>query len=495
MMKKYLLIAVALIFSSALYAQNAASGAVDSSKINYETMAALQNVADVQIALSNPDYMVTAGDVYTLGYAAGSSAVKYTIVVDSSYKIRVSNLAVLDAGGKSYLELKKQVEDIVSKNYPLSGVQFVLTTPSYFKVIVKGEVIQTVEKKVWALTRLSELLTDSLTDLSSIRNIYVTSSNGKVKSYDLFKALRDGDMKENPYLRPGDVVSVKKAERTIRLSGAIRRKGSYQLTGSENLKELLDYYGNGCELFADLSRIEITRYADSSNPEGKKLYLNFDMDKSFVLLDGDEVFIPSYKELKPVIFLEGAIGSAEGVALDASTKKRVQFEEGTSYTFLIRKYMNYFTAVSDIEKAYIIRDQEIIPIDISKILYDSNYESELMVEPYDTLRIPFKQYFVSVAGSVVAPGRYPYIPDRTWEYYIGLAGGFVKTQNNKDAVKIIDINGNELTKNDIITPETTITAETNAGLYYFNLYAPVVTTVLSLISTTLSILAVTGVFK
>ena len=112
------------------------------------------------------------------------------------------------------------------------------------------------------------------------------------------------------------------------------------------------------------------------------------------------------------------------------------------------------------------------------------------VKPYDILMIPFRQYFVSVSGAVHNPGRYPYIPDRTWEYYIGLAGGFIKTQNNHDAIRIVDINGKELSKTDIITPETTITAETNSGLYYFNLYAPVVTRVLTLISTTLSLILV-----
>lgn len=490
MKKSVCLIAIFLCCSLVFSQTNTAA-----KNLSVEELAALQNTADVQAAMSNPDYMVTAGDVYSLAYAAGSTSVKYPILVDSTYKIRVSNLAVVDASGKTFLELKKQVEDIVTKNYPLSGVQFALTTPSSFKVIVKGEVLQTEEKKAWALTRLSDVLVNCYTNYSSMRNITVTSSNGKIKTYDLFKALRDGDLKENPYVRPGDIISVKKAERIINISGAVQRKGKFQLVAGENIKEVLEYYAGGVEVFANLSRIEITRYADSSYREGKKIYLDYEADKQFALLDGDEILVPSYKELKPVIFFEGAIGTEEGVELDASTKRRIQFETGTTYNFLIRRYAGYFTAVSDIENAYIIRNDQTIPIDISKILYDSSYDSGLLVEPYDTIRIPFKQYFVSVAGSVVSPGRYPYIPDRTWDYYIGLAGGFIKTQNKNDTVTIVDINGKELSKSDIITPETTITAATNSGLYYFNIWSPVVTTILSIISTTLSILAVSGVFN
>ena len=82
--------------------------------------------------------MVTPGDIYSLNYAVGTNPVSYKILVDTSYKIRVSNLAVLDATNKTYMQLKKQVEEIVSKNYPLSGVQFILTSPASFKITVTG---------------------------------------------------------------------------------------------------------------------------------------------------------------------------------------------------------------------------------------------------------------------------------------------------------------------------------------------------------------------
>ena len=493
-MKKLILICLCSFFCFTAFSQTKGTG---SSQLSVEDIQKLDlsSTANVQLAMSNPDYMVTAGDIYALAYAAGSNAIRYTILVDSTYKIRVSNLGVVDASGKTFLELKKQVEDIVSKNYPMSGVQFSLTTPSSFKVTIKGEVEETAEKNAWALTRLSEVLAGCYTSYSSIRNIMITSANGKIKTYDLFKALRDGNQKEDPYLRPGDVISVKRADCIVSLTGEVRRTGSYQLLEGETIKDLFEYYGNGLPVYADDTRIQITRYDSQNDKDGLKIYIDYSKDNKFKLCNYDVVYVPSYRTLKPVMFMEGAIGSGEGTELDASTKRAIQFETGTKYDDLIKKYGAYFTAVSDISNAYIIRDADIIPIDLSKILYDASYTSNLLVEPYDTLRIPFKQYFVSVAGSVVAPGRYPYIPDRTWDYYIGLAGGFIKTQNKNEAIKIVDINGNQLTKTDIITPETTITAETNSGLYYFNLYAPVVTTVLSLISTTLSILAVTGVFK
>ena len=82
-----------------------------------------------QDVFSSPDYLVTTGDVYTLSYNAISTPVKYTIIVDPSYKVRIANLGIIDAKGKTFLELKEEVEEIVVSNYPMSAVQLVLSVP------------------------------------------------------------------------------------------------------------------------------------------------------------------------------------------------------------------------------------------------------------------------------------------------------------------------------------------------------------------------------
>ena len=125
------------------------------------------------------------------------------------------------------------------------------------------------------------------------------------------------------------------------------------------------------------------------------------------------------------------------------------------------------------------------------MLYDANFYSDFELEENDILRIPFKQLFVIVSGAVHQPGKYPYIPDRTYDYYVNLAGGFVQEKNAGDAVRIVNINGEKLSKSDLITPETIIDAKSNSFLYFFNQYAPILTTLLSVVGTTLSILAVT----
>ena len=458
----------------------------------------------VQIAMSNSDYMVTPGDIYVLTYAAGSSAMQYKTVVDTSYKIRVANLAVLDATGKSYISLKRQVEDLVAKNYPMSGVQFALATPAVFNVIVKGEVPQTVEQSVWALSRLSTVVEANMTAYSSIRDVVVTSANGTTKHYDLFLAKRDGDIAQNPYLRPGDVVTLRKFHKKVSISGAVRRGGTYEILEGENLKDLIDTYADGFTETADKNRITISRVLNGSDKSGSVMYLEDPVKiANFEVNSYDSIFVDSLTNAKPVMYMEGAVlkpnnnQDGEGaVKVEGTTRVTVSFDYDTNYVYFVKARSSWFgSAIADIQNAYIIRGEEIIPFDISKALYDTNFTSDLIVQPDDILRVPMKQFFVSVAGSVASPGRYPYIPNKTYDYYVGLAGGFNKSMNSGKAVEIVDAEGNKLSKNSEITPETTITAETNSFLFYFNQYAPVITTILSIISTSLSIMAVTGIWS
>ena len=49
----------------------------------------------------------------------------------------------------------------------------------------------------------------------------------------------------------------------------------------------------------------------------------------------------------------------------------LRFENEMNYAQLVRNYGDYFTAVSDIDNAFIVRGGEILKFDIRRSLYDS----------------------------------------------------------------------------------------------------------------------------
>jgi protein involved in polysaccharide export with SLBB domain len=292
-------------------------------------------------------------------------------------------------------------------------------------------------------------------------------------------------------LRPA--ATVNREERRITIAGAVRRPGTYDLMPEENLRDLIEVYGDGFTPLAEAARIALTRFVNSQDRVGNKMYLTQEaVERNFPLENYDLVEVPSTTSERPVVFVEGAVGASEEGNLTASNRITVRFEPGENYGPLVRRNLGWFSAVSDTKNAYILRGNERLSIDLNSLMYNLENQSPYYLESNDTLVVPFRQYFVTVSGSVINPGRYPYIPDRNWEYYVALAGGFRKDQNAFKKVIIWDTEGRKMDKNSIINPETMINAETNSFLFRFNQVAPVITTVLSIIVTFLSIRAITS---
>jgi len=275
-------------------------------------------------------------------------------------------------------------------------------------------------------------------------------------------------------------------ERSIAITGAVRRPGTFELMQHEHLRELIEIYGDGLSPLADPTRIEIVRRVGAEDIAGNRLFLTLDdIDDNFVLEHLDLVHVPAIGDLLPVMFVEGAVGIDITAELVTTNRLTVRFYTGETYAAMVRRNRGWFSAVSDTENAYVIRRSgEIISINLNNALFDATYRDEIMVEDADTLIIPFRQFFVTVAGAVNNPGRFPFIPDRSWEYYVALAGGFTPGRNARSSVTITDISGRRLRTTDVITPETVITARANHPMFFLGQY---VVPVLSVVTTLLTV--------
>jgi protein involved in polysaccharide export with SLBB domain len=80
----------------------------------------------------------------------------------------------------------------------------------------------------------------------------------------------------------------------------------------------------------------------------------------------------------------------------------------------------------------------------------------MQLETGDTLLIPFTQRLVTVSGGVVRPGVFAYVPDKTVNYYLSLAGGLSDDAAYPTDIKIQGPDGKTLALEENIPPETTI---------------------------------------
>lgn len=445
--------------------------------------AAISPEAMLLLSLSSRDYPVTPGDTYQFTYVTPESAVTAVTVVGSDYTVNLGVLGKVDAYGLSFPELKIEIEQRISGAYPDSSPSVTIVSNGRFRVFVKGEVNSAGCYTAWGLTRLSRVVEPFLTPYSSKRDVLISSPNGQSETFDLFSAIRFGEWDQDPYVRPGDTVIVNKRDRAVRLTGAVKREGIYQLRRGEGLQELIEYYGDGFTELADPSRIRLQRLLTESEriAESSVVDLSRGFRQRVELMNLDSVIVPQKTERLPVVFLEGAVITEDEQESDDSDDENIEkygkltipFAEGETLFTVLKYLADSIDPRSDLANAYLIREQSggVVPVDLAALLYAYDPQDDISLEPYDRLIIPFTQYSVLVTGGVIDPGRYPYMPNKTYRYYVDLAGGVDPDKGNLRGVRIMDRDNNRISTDLHLDPETRVHVPYSFS-YYFLKYFP-----------------------
>ncbi|RFU95285.1 sugar transporter [Sphaerochaeta halotolerans] len=413
-------------------------------------------------AVSNGSYPVTPGDAFRLVYLDGMKSVTVDLQVDESSSVAIPGLGSIDGKGKTFAQVRKAIYDMVRTYYSYSNPQLVFIRTGSFMVSVVGEVVGTRVVPAWGLTRLSEVLQNA-TPYASTRNVRIRHADGSEEAFDLYMALREGVLEQDPLLRSGDVITLDRCEKLVMLSGRVYEQGSYQLLKSDRLEDLLTTYGGGLLSSADVQNIRIQRY----NPESGAWYVqyvNLLEQPDYALSHLDQVIVDAQQPTLQTVTVEGAVSSSEvydslsTTALVGYPSGRIfyQYYPGESMKQMLTSLASRFLTVSDLEGAYLLRSGKKIPLNIQRILYGEDENQSMQLETGDTLLIPFTQRLVTVSGGVVRPGVFAYVPDKTVNYYLSLAGGLSDDAAYPTDIKIQGPDGKTLALEENIPPETTI---------------------------------------
>ena len=438
-------------------------------------------------ALGDISYPVTVGDVYTLSYTISGATIELPLLVTHSGTVTVPGVGTISTSGKTYMELKDAVEKSVTSYYPYSNPVLTLTKTGVFTVYVSGEVYASQYAEAWGLTRLSDLA-GLATDLASTRSVTVRNASGE-KTYDLFRAVREGDESQNPILRNGDSVIFGRRECLVTVGGAVNRPGSYQLLEGEGVTELLNSYAAGFASNADLSAIVLRRYENGAYSERV-----IDKESDLKLKDSDIIYVTQLRTDLGSVSVEGALLNKDGVQIsgNASASYYFRFAEGDTVRDLVEIMSDYFISASDLAGVYLVRDGENIAMSFSDILYGNDEAGAMTLKSGDRFIIPFNQLVVSVIGAVNKSGVYGFVPGKTASYYITLAGGMSTDSKGRDEYTIRDKYGNKVRNTDPVPSEAVIEVERDN--FVRNLQPAVavigiVSSVLAIVSATLAIVA------
>ncbi|SIQ32124.1 protein involved in polysaccharide export, contains SLBB domain of the beta-grasp fold [Alkalispirochaeta americana] len=446
----------------------------------------------VTLATTDPAYPATPGDIYRVRFMPGSQTVSLDVVVQSDLTVELGVVGSFSARNMLYSELRAEIRRRINAAYPGSQPTVQIHATGLFQVPVTGEVSGAYRYEAWGLSRLSQVISGRTTDRASLRAVEVISSDGSSSRYDLFRAQRFGEQDQDPLIRPGDQVVLHRAERIVTLGGEVQRSGRYELLAGEDLEELIHRYGDGPTPAADLEQTRIIRTDPQPGEPSRTLQADLKdlarRDQPFPLEDGDQVTLFAKDAFLPVAFFEGAVqGTQES---DPGTQPGYaryphRFRPGTLLSQAVRATADRFLPSADLSRAYVMRTMaqggEVITVNLEELLYQRTPAADMELKTGDRIVLPFRQNFVIVSGAVHAPGRYPYVPGRTYEYYMAQAGGTDRNRHMGDRPKIRTVDGSRRNKSDEIQPEDTIHFSTNSVFFFVGPIATIVSTATSIV--------------
>lgn len=452
---------------------------------------AVPDVADnLQLAISNRQYPVTPGDVYTLTFLLAGETVSNVLQVESDYTINMTIFGKLNAAGMSFAELKPVIEQKIADAYPRSLPSLTITAVGVFQVPIRGEIPESRYITAWGLSRLSEVLEGNLGDYSSVRDIQVISKDGISNQYDLLLALNQGILTQNPSIRPDDIIVINRVHREIQILGEVYKPGIYQMLDGETVQDIQNYTG-GFTPMANSSRIRIDRFSQS-NPVS--IFVNSkDFEAGFELFNGDVITVPSLIRIQPVVYVEGGIVNQadllpeDATILDEYDRIVYPINSGETVYDILDSIRDSIAPFADLENGYVLRNGTPIPVNMQNLLYGFTGADDVVLEPFDQLIIPINRPIVYVIGAANFPGPFPYNPNADYQYYVNQAGGFDSLRNTNGKVIITDSRGSRKNELDPIQPGDTVNVVSNNFLYNFNQYFPVIATSLGLIITMITI--------
>ncbi len=381
-----------------------------------------------------PDsYVLGTGDEITIS-VFGPSQFDSKFTINREGYIAPSRMPKLFLKGLSLGQAKELLRSRFARFYRFAPEQFAvsLTTARTITVNLFGELNTYGSFTISAINTAFNALVAAggPTDIGSLRNISVIRG-GKTTRLDVYAFMTNPAVQYDFFLQDNDLIHVPIAERIVGISGGVRRNFRYELTGNEQLIQLIEFAG-GLTANANRDVVLVRRYAGDRQVQiDVNLTELIAKKQDFPLQDGDEVVVRTVDNIiQNTVRVAGAVQFPGNYALtetprlsDLLTKGLLKREARTDVAALLRKN----------------RDQtsRLLTLSLDKALAAPGGADDPLLSPQDELTVYAQSRFVtpatiSVRGAVRDTlTNYPFDPDSaiTVEKAILLAGGLTEEAN------------------------------------------------------------------
>lgn len=459
-----------------------------------------QNLSNFASSINQDEYIVDAGDVFTIKIDIPGPAVKIfpatvtsdgNILLPDAPSVYVKDLNLNEAKSKILNSIRKanidsRIEIFLQQIHPITvtvlgaletDVQQQLTSASRLFDAVQNVI--SISKHNELVTRESLTVTDnynsptnnspedarSIDEKIALRKVELIRK-GVSKEYDLLKFRTKGDNTYNPYLMDKDIVIIPYKgvyEHQISVEGATGKDTEFEYLYGDKLSDAIEFAG-GLETSADSANIDIYRFKED-NVSIERLTASSQNAENFILKPNDRIYVrykPFYHP-KFTVEIQGQVKYPGTYAIEegkTTLREVLQKAGGISGKAALRnakiirskfqledKELNRLRRMTveemnELERNYFrLRTREdlrIVVTDFENLLSDSNSfeSSSVYLRDQDIIIIPAEQKLVFVSGGVLFPGNVVYNESMIANDYIDLAGGF-NSRARKNDVKVI----------------------------------------------------------
>ncbi|MBI2067975.1 MAG: SLBB domain-containing protein [Deltaproteobacteria bacterium] len=265
----------------------------------------------------------------------------------------------------------------------------------FYQVHVLGEVTYPGTYRVMASTRMAELvgMAGGVTPLGSDRRVELRHEKQQ-KTYDLLQFKISADLSQNPYVQDNDIIFVPLKRKTIRIVGAVKRPGEYEMVRETSIDDVVRLAGGFTVGFLVEDGIHIIRFEGSqrqviklepSSSDWKK----FDIQGGDVIyipnvitkknrfdfglpkLPGDNIFYPSFEDR---VFVVGAVNEAGAYPFNPY--------------YTISQYLSLAAGKTLMAK----RKLYVVSPDGKRVKVKKGKEEGIVINPGDTIIVPEKRF-------------------------------------------------------------------------------------------------------
>ncbi len=360
---------------------------------------------------TSDNYILSNGDKISV-HIYGQQSNTLELTVDRNGNVEIPNIGILKIGNLKYSDAKKLIEEQLQKAYPQSTFVLDIVYYSTIQVMLTGEVKSPGLYNLPSFATVKDLLmvANGINANGSYRNINVKRNSKVVETFDAYNLISLGEYETPKLLQNGDVVTVSKAQKQIKLLGEVGNPALFELKNDESFASLFQF-ASGFTYNANKNVIRLTRFVD--NEKIKVYTLSYKKLLEMKPQNGDaiEVFSLASSLTKTVslvgnVIQEGAREIPEDGKLSTLLSKEISIY-GKNNFFL----ENTAFDLGMIKRKKVDGQNEVLSFDVNNVLAS---KSDVLLKENDEVYIPNKLQvsenpYIHVEGNVVLNvGRYQY---------------------------------------------------------------------------------------